>query len=266
MNKSFVIANLKFYQTKEGGLCKSFDRYVNDPDGQNLTIGFPMNLDGQYFDFRIYYLPSNVILGNIQKVMLKFLSPHIVIPRLKVGCKYRFLYNGRDIGEFTVLEIHNYEGVNLIHENDGYNLWMARGIRCPNFYLVSKFIGIPVACFLQFHTNPKGSDCLCGVNIDPSLASITGENGTSCRYGELVLYCFKDVFDASSPCEVMVMRVGKLANGDPALEFCDTGVLCRSWEDVTQRIEAKCLGANREVVGIGGILQRAKVLFAAISK
>lgn len=264
MSKSFVIAALTFYSTKDGGLKASFDRYVKDPNGDDMIIGFPMNLGGQYFDFRIYYLPSIVILGRPQEVMLKFLSPDAVIPRLKVGGKYTFWYNGRTIGEFTVLEIHDYSGMCFTKEEKVNELWMARGLRRPDFYYVSVLGGMPVACFVCYHVNSGECDCLCGIRTDPPLLNGVGGKGGCLSSGEATIYCYKDVFDTSVywPCRAVILRRNvSLAGVELKFEVCDVGMLYKDWNNAT-KAEGEDIYHDKKSVDedIDGILRRAEVL------
>lgn len=95
-----IKANVRFYLTEEGGRSMGF------PRGCGERCGIPFSFQGELFDCWILlsYMNMNIELGEWVTVPVKFLSPDLIKPRLKVGDKFK-LWEGKFIADGEVLNI-----------------------------------------------------------------------------------------------------------------------------------------------------------------
>jgi hypothetical protein len=93
-----ITASVTFLATEEGGR--------NGPTPSSGRIGFPMQVDGQYFDAFFNLSETGAIApGQTVTAGLKFLSPDLVVPLLAVGKEFS-LWEGKLVAKGRVLAIH----------------------------------------------------------------------------------------------------------------------------------------------------------------
>jgi hypothetical protein len=68
-------------------------------------LGCPFGIDGEYFDCRLDFSDTGPVSpGTKARVPVTFLSPSLVIPRLRSGAAFT-LWEGKTIGHGQVVEI-----------------------------------------------------------------------------------------------------------------------------------------------------------------
>ena len=90
-----AIIEMRFFTPSEGGRTHPIE-------GQYYSC--PMFLDDEAFDCRVMLNGMKLQLGETFKLGVIFLSPSLVVPRLRVGKRVVF-WEGRTIGEGRVLEV-----------------------------------------------------------------------------------------------------------------------------------------------------------------
>ncbi len=96
-NDISIIANIELYPTSKGGRGNSLS---------GEYFGCPAKIGEKFFDCRIYLAGQTIDPGTIKmNVPIKFLSPNLVMPILKVGTRF-FLWESNIFGEAIVLQIY----------------------------------------------------------------------------------------------------------------------------------------------------------------
>ena len=91
-----VVAEIHFIPTAEGGKKLQLTRSL---------FGCPLNLNGDYFDMRIDLSEVGIVSpGDTVRVPMAFLSPELILPRLRVGSEFT-LWEGRTVARGRVTEI-----------------------------------------------------------------------------------------------------------------------------------------------------------------
>lgn len=198
INGYTVWANIRFCRMDEGGLKASFRPY-DFFTGEQHQLGYLMNIDGKYFDFRIFQAPIYIELGRSYEMMLKFLSPDIVSRVLSVGKKFTVWYS-RTIAE----------GIVVKESNSEFEIPCERRFGTPDFYLVVMCNGsVEVKpCFLDYSAYVNGMGCVAGMYVQNQ--SFTGMmTRLKCNTQKLVLYCPVDVLndDVAWCRRVVILRI-----------------------------------------------------------
>ncbi len=198
INGYTVWANIRFCRTEEGGLKASFRPY-DFFTGEQHQLGYLMDIDGKYFDFRIFQAPIYIELGRSYEMMLKFLSPDIVSHRLSVGKKFT-VWHSRMIAE----------GVVVKESNSEFEIPSEHKFGTPDCYLVVTYNGsVEVKpCFLRYSTCANGMGSVCGMYMQNEVSMGTMTR-LKCNTQKIVLYCPVDVLtdDVTWCCRVVILRI-----------------------------------------------------------
>lgn len=178
-----IWTNIRFRRMDEGGLRLSFSPY-DFFTGEQRQLGYLMDIDGKYFDFRIFQPPTFLELGRPYNIMMKFLLPDHVSQRLFVGREFK-VWHMRPIADGVVTKIDN-SSFEIPHEHRFGE---------PDFYLMAVGNGVDgklKACFLRYSTCPHGNDCVFGIYAqDIESAEVSArQNG---KTQEMALYCPIDI-------------------------------------------------------------------------
>jgi hypothetical protein len=97
--KPDITARISLYSTKNGGRAKAIPA---------ARFGCPFVYDGEAFDCRLLLEQTHTALapGDCADVLIKFLNPDLVKPRLTPGAKFK-LWEGGDFADGEVLTIVN---------------------------------------------------------------------------------------------------------------------------------------------------------------
>lgn len=204
MSDFTILARLRFRRMDEGGLKLSF-RTRDFLTGEQYQIGYPMNIDGEYFDFRVWRPPAFIELGRTYDLMLKFLSHSQVSQRIAIGKKFTVWYR-RTIADGVVLKIGSL----------GLETRLELPLEKPNFYLLANLNGSGKelkACFLRYSTTPHGKDCVCGIyvqDVDPDgMPAVRSGNRQ-----EMTLYCPVDALDCHAAWPRLGARISANKSND----------------------------------------------------
>ncbi len=247
-----VWADVKFRKTNEGGLKGSFCPY-DFFTGEQHQLGYLMHIDGKYFDFRFFQAPCFVELGQTYRLLVKFLVPSLVLPRLSVGKKFS-VWRSRTIADGEIVEISDSEPV------------MSQQLKpkTPDFYLLTIGAdGSPQrelqACFLTCLCCPHDLDCYLRVYAQDVADA---ENGVSCHAQEKGLYCPVDILSNGSiwPQRVVEVSSIKLGGGNYDLSLHEEGVL---FKDKNSAIDFKdnMAAQSLEHLDRPSVLNRTKAIF-----
>lgn len=198
INGYTVWANIRFCRMDEGGLKASFRPY-DFFTGEQRQLGYLMDIDGNFFDFRIFQAPIYIELGQSYEMMLKFLSPDLVSCRLSVGKKFT-VWHSRTIAE----------GIVVKESNSEFEIPCERRFGTPDFYLALMCNGsVEVKpCYLNYSTCVNGMGSVCGVYVQNE-ASMGEMTRLKSNTQKLVLYCPVDVLndDVAWRCRVVTLRI-----------------------------------------------------------
>ena len=198
MDSFTVLAKIRFRRVDEGGLKASFRPY-DYFTGEQYQLGYMMEVDGKYFDFRIYQPPLFIKLGQSYDMVLKFLFPDLVSRRLFVGKKFT-VWSSRTIAE----------GIVVKESSSEFEIPCERRFGTPDFYLVVMCNGsLEVKpCFLNYSTCVKGMGSVCGMYVQNTTPMGTVTR-LKCNTQKMVLYCPVDVLndDVAWCCRVVILRI-----------------------------------------------------------
>ncbi len=93
--KPDATVRLKFLDTSEGGRHTAV---------RGAFYGCPLIVDDEAFDCRLLLGGQCLELGTTYEVAIKFLSPELALPKLKVGKEVQ-LWEGKTVARGTVIEI-----------------------------------------------------------------------------------------------------------------------------------------------------------------
>ena len=199
MNGFTVWANIRFRKMDEGGLKASFRPY-DFFTGEQHQLGYLMDVDGKYFDFRIYQPPLFIELGQSYNMVLKFLFPDLVSRILFAGKKFT-VWCSRTIADGVVTKTCDSDVEILPKCQFG----------SPDFYFVricNGSTGEVKSCFLSCSASTNGRDSICGIYMhDADFTEVTGRQ--KCNTQKMALYCPVNVLndDAAWPCSAVMIRV-----------------------------------------------------------
>ena len=198
--KGFTVwANIRFRKMDEGGLKASFRPY-DFFTGEQHQLGYLMDVDGKYFDFRIYQPPLFIELGQSYNMVLKFLFPDLVSRILFAGKKFT-VWCSRTIADGVVTKTCDSD-VEILHKCQ---------FGLPDFYLAkisNGSTGEVKACFLSCSASTNGRDSVCGTYMqDVDFTEITERQ--ECNTQKMTLYCPVNVLndDATWPRSAVQIRV-----------------------------------------------------------
>ena len=206
MNTVVVWANIAFCRMDEGGLKLSFCPY-DFFTGDQLQIGYPMEIDGCYYDCRLFMPPRFVELGKSYCMAIRFLSPDLALLRLSVGKRFT-LWQGRTIADGIVVRM----------DDSGSAITRKERFESPDFYLSAVRHGDcckPKACYLRYATCPHGGACVCGIyaqDVD-SAGRVEGDRRNA---HAMAIYCSSDVLGSATklPLRAFGVKVAQCAGHD----------------------------------------------------
>ncbi len=249
-----VVVDIRFRRTGEGGLRFSFSPY-NHFTGEQCQLGYPMDVDGEHFDFRIVQPPQFIELGRLYRMKLRFLSPDIVSQRLTVGKKFTVWYS-RTIADGVVVKT-----ADMTTESS----YGQRREMEPDFYLVARRNNLGVvltSCFLRYSSCPHDQGCVCGMYAhDVDCAGVASHSKDDAR--QLALYSPIDVLAREATWPLRVTRLGVSANEGGIrrlVSLLGDGVLFKDLPQATDYAKGIC--RNLDVSGASisetSILEDAK--------